>query len=733
MGASQEFVPDTQHSASPPLPCLVAGPVGVVAALGLHALGVDAIVAGVAAGGLSVGLTLLARRRVIKRDERSGATAELNRLRALVEDIDVVTWEFEPGDRRFTYVAPQAARFGYSAEQWLEPGFFASILHEEDRERVVTSCAASTEKGEDHELVYRMILADGSIVWIRDLVRVVQRPGREPLLRGVFVDITEQRETEMELDRVSNAARIESEHLGLAVAGGHIGTFDWNPSTDELEVNDTWVELTGLERDRLTGTTADWSGSVFEEDLETALEAVDKHFRGETEVYESTVRRRRLDGSTVWIQSRGKVVAWDEEWNPVRMVGIILDRTDEVTHGIESEKLRLEAERSNQAKSEFLANMSHEIRTPLTAILGYAELFASGAESIEDTEKVAQMLETIQQAGDHLLSLINDILDLSKIEADKIELEALDVHLGAELLRVVELIRPRVEGKGVSFEVELAGPIPSHVRIDATRLRQVLVNLLGNAAKFTEEGRVLLRIDAKDDTLSFEIEDTGSGMTETQAEALFRPFNQGDSSVTRRFGGTGLGLTISRRLARLMGGDVDLARTIAGVGSVFSARFPLVRTDRAVDLDVLEGEPEKKEAAAEQAESRLDDVRILLVEDGPVNQRLIASILRKAGAEVTVASDGLEALDCIDDASEPFTIVLSDMQMPRMDGYTLAARLRDEGFPSPIIALTAHAMAEDRARCLAAGCDDFATKPIDRPALLATCANWAKDPGRKAA
>ncbi|MDF1810242.1 MAG: ATP-binding protein [Phycisphaerales bacterium] len=391
-----------------------------------------------------------------------------------------------------------------------------------------------------------------------------------------------------------------------------------------------------------------------------------------------------------------------------------------------------QAESANQTKSEFLANMSHEIRTPLTSILGFADVLNDTYRESGSAPVQEQAVNTIQQAGEHLLTLINDILDLSKIEAGKVEVEHIDTLLPKALWEIEELIQARAIEKGLKFSVQVDCPVPNRSLLDPTRLRQILVNLIGNAIKFTESGEIQVRLSSPEQNgtkkLRFEIEDSGSGMTEDQVSNLFLPFSQADGSITRKFGGTGLGLTISRRLACLMGGEVWLSSTTPGVGSTFVLEIPLSLPEGAVVIESVEdwkrvsrGDDKTKRTDATQVLNG----RILLAEDGKDNQRLLSIYLCKAGATLDIADNGIIALEMIE-ASEklgtPYDLLLTDLQMPEMDGITLTKTIRAKGNDIPIVALTAHAMAEDRQRCLDAGCDDYASKPVNRSVLIDICA-----------
>jgi signal transduction histidine kinase/AmiR/NasT family two-component response regulator len=389
------------------------------------------------------------------------------------------------------------------------------------------------------------------------------------------------------------------------------------------------------------------------------------------------------------------------------------------------------AHAANNAKSEFLANMSHEIRTPMTAILGFNDILLDNASNQENVIAA----QTVKKNGEFLIGLIDDILDLSKIEANKIEIENIECSVHSIVADVTSLMRVRSAAKGLPLEVRYDGSIPRTIQSDPTRLRQILINIVGNAIKFTESGSVqiltrLLNLPGEEPRLQFDVTDTGIGIAENKIESLFRPFTQADGSTTRQFGGTGLGLTITERLAKLLGGQIAVSSTV-GAGSTFSVtvatgsleNVELTHNTAETVIETVDGN-----SSMEMLPS-LEKRRILLVEDGPDNQRLIGFIMKKAGAEVTLAENGQIGFDmAIAAMSEgsPFDVILMDMQMPVLDGYEATRRLREHGYTLPIVALTAHAMATDRQKCVDAGCDDFATKPIDRKKLIELVASYAK-------
>ena len=413
--------------------------------------------------------------------------------------------------------------------------------------------------------------------------------------------------------------------------------------------------------------------------------------------------------------------------NP-HLLGMGIDIADRKRAEKALREARVRAEAATRAKSEFLANMSHEIRTPMTAILGFSEILAAGVTHPDQVDAV----RTIKRNGEYLLGIINDILDLSKIEAGKLEVEHVACSPCQILSEAVSLMRVRANAMNLPLEMEYDGPIPESIRSDPTRLRQILINLIGNAIKFTETGkvRVVARLsgaDSEEPMMQFDVINTGIGITDAQVAELFKPFGQLDASTTRKHGGTGLGLTISKRLAHELGGNV-VVKSARGEGSTFILK---VRTGPLNGVTLLASPAESQLADSPlkrpaDTDARLE-CRVLLAEDGPDNQRLIAFLLKKAGAEVVVVENGQMAHDsalAARDGGSPFDVILMDMQMPVVDGYEATARLRTAGYTGPIIALTAHAMSTDRKKCLDAGCDDYMTKPIDRKKLVSRVAEY---------
>ncbi len=436
------------------------------------------------------------------------------------------------------------------------------------------------------------------------------------------------------------------------------------------------------------------------------------------------VAHRRRDGSAVFVDVFSRLVEWDDD-EAVFMTCI--DVTAEVARENDLMRAREEAIAAARAKSSFLATMSHEIRTPMNAVLGMSELLLD----TDLTDEQRRYVEVSRTSGKHLMRLLNDILDLTKLESGKVEFERRPIRLSDEIEAVSRILRPNAESKSITLNVDTPDAAGRRILGDDGRIRQVLFNLISNAIKFTESGGVTVRaieLD-RDDAMGrsvwrFEVEDTGIGIDPSAIDKLFREFNQADASTTRRFGGTGLGLAICKRIVDLMGGEIGVESEI-GQGSLFWFETPFD--------DAMEADEQAADTTAAREASHGEAARILVAEDNPANQLLIRTLLAKRGHRIDIVGDGAQAVDSATQGE--YDIVLMDVQMPVMDGATAARTIKDvmgERSP-PIIAVTANAMRGDRERFLAEGMDDYVTKPLDPKKVFATVDHWSAEGRRRRA
>jgi len=638
------------------------------------------------------------------------------RLRTLVQNAPVGIYRNTAGPKSRSLQANLAIlkMFGFdSLEEFLTVDVADLYQDPEDRRRFIEDLA---RQGTVQNRELRLRRKDGTPIWGSVSTKAHYGPdGQVDWMDGVIQDITERK-------RAEEAARRETAKLAAMISGMDEGVVFADAANLIVETNDYFCRFVG-------GTRQDIVGRRLEEVHPPAVmqrigQAVDR-FRRNTGA-EPLMLQRALAGREVIL--RMQPIYRDGAYD-----GVLLNVID-VTELVEARRL---AEAASTAKSEFLANVSHEIRTPLTAILGYADLL--GDPQLSAPQQQAH-LDTIRRNGRHLLALINDILDLSKIEAGKMLIERQPCRVAAMVDDVAGSVRPAAERRGLRVDVEFATPIPEAILTDGARLRQALLNLVDNAVKFTRRGGVRIVVGHVPEWrpgrpgLAIEVIDTGVGIGPEAMGKLFQPFVQADTSTSRQYGGTGLGLAITRRIAELLGGDVTV-QSVPGQGTTFTLTVPAEaqRGARTLTPPGPPSPPRPAPANGTPAEAApLKGMRILLAEDGRDNQLLIGALLRKAGAQVDIAENGRSAVQKVMDVGAGYQVILMDMQMPEMDGYEAAGMLRRGGYAGAILALTAHAMAGDSEKSVAAGCNEHLTKPVDRALLIERILAWAGAEGAAA-
>lgn len=529
---------------------------------------------------------------------------------------------------------------------------------------------------------------------------------------------SEQQSQPIGESRLGEVARDQLAQLQLGIDVANVGLGKVDYSSGIFELTEQAAQIYGLGDQPVTCTRDELHATFHPEDRVWLMRDISAFLSPEGTGRMSCQHQIVHEGGEVrWVEVRKQVffVRTGDQIRPTHGILAARDITDQKDIESRLVQAKKQAEAASQSKSAFLANMSHEIRTPMTAILGYTDL---ALEQVSEPDTVSN-LKTIKRNGIFLLDIINDILDLSKIEAGKLEVQREPFEPVRLIHDVVSIMNVRAIEKGLQLSFDIDSRIPRTIQSDPKRLKQILVNLVGNAIKFTELGcvRIQAQCDLSDQPrqrklLAVSVSDTGLGLATDEIERLFEPFVQGDSGITRDFGGTGLGLAISQRLASMLGGRVE-CESEKGVGSTFTCFVDIGQANHTP----IPPTPHSEDAQIDADERAIQlDATVLIVDDRRDIRFLTSRLLTRVGAAVEEASDGIEAMEKVQSSASrggSFDLIVLDMQMPRLDGYQVARRLRQSGFDKPIIALTAEAMDGDAQRCLDCGCDAYASKPID--------------------
>ena len=648
-------------------------------------------------------------------NSRAALAESEQRLLVALEAASMVAWHWD--------IASDRTEWGEAKQALLGPmpagGYpdFRQMVVPGDRDAYLSVGRAALAGSPAYEVEFRLRRTDGEVRWMVTSGRVIRDAQGAPLaMTGVTQDITDRKTVQQVLQR-TEAAWTE------AMSQFDDVLFVVDRERRLLRANRAFHAMVGTEAPDALGRPLALLLHPLGEATPCALCRVQLDPRDANFVFEAddpanragrpfSVRVRVIRGAdgersgcltAMHDLTDERALAAELSAHRDHLEELVAERTADLTAA------RIDAERLARVKSEFLANMSHEIRTPLSAVLGLAEigLRDSRGRASEGT------FERIRDSGQHLLGVINDILDFSRLDAGKMTTESQAFELSAALARATEVVGAAMNERGLGFGMSVAPGLQAWVTGDAQRLQQILVNLLANAVKFTQQGRVDLRVTGHGDELHFEVSDTGIGMDIGQMARLFQPFEQVDGSTTRRYGGSGLGLAISRNLAQLMGGQITVSSEL-GRGSRFTLSLPLPAAQPAPEPGRLAG------SAGCGAARRLQGLRVLAAEDVDVNRLILEAYLHHEGAEVVFAENGQEVLERLaEHGAAAFDVVLMDVQMPVMDGFEAAQQLRAMAPSLPVIGLTAHALAEERDKCLAAGMVQHLTKPIDVQALVA--------------
>ncbi len=507
--------------------------------------------------------------------------------------------------------------------------------------------------------------------------------------------------------------KIAEKRSTLALKATSDFLWDWSIDRGSVYINDILRDKFGFQSKELKDDYCNWIHTVYEDDRKELVHQLNKYLHGVESTFSTEHRLVKPDGSIMWVLNRGQIVERDKNNAPIRMIGTLVDITQNKKIELELIESKKIAEKANFAKSEFLANMSHEIRTPMNGIIGMVQLF-SGTKL---TDKQNSYLSAIDKSSEILLGLINNILDFSKIEAGCMDIENVNFNIVDSCKDVAQILSVNAKNKNNSLEFAFEEDIHPYVIGDDGRIKQILFNIIGNSIKFTESGIIKLGLSQVNGNYKIMVSDTGIGIKEERLPSIFNKFEQEDTSTNRKFGGTGLGLSITKKIVELLNGKISVTSKV-GEGTSFEILLPLAISKRSTV---------RRSKRSSVLNNSLDGKHILLVEDNFINSTVIKALLNKNNLKVTHAGNGQEAIKAIEEI--PFDLVLMDCQMPVMDGYEATKHIRNKITDVvvqkiPIVALTASAIKGDREKCFNIGMNDYLTKPIKENDLIKCIYKW---------
>lgn len=580
-------------------------------------------------------------------------------------------------------------------------------LHPDNEKGGVWMILSGITAGSGVSYTIPFIASDGSLIYADTRINLGNWSGRT-IMVVVSRDLSERIEYE-------NSLKETSERLDLVIKGMNVGFWDWRVQTGELVVNERWGEIIGYSLDELAPVTIEtWQKYVHPDDLPVSNSALERHFSGETDFYDIKVRMRHRDGHWVWIHDRGRVFERDTSGRPLRVAGTHADITEQKEVESNLVLAREQAESANVAKSTFLANMSHDLRTPMNAIIGISGVLIKKYDNTN--QRFKEGLQLIHESGDRLLGLLNDLLDLSRIEAQKMDLSNTWFRLRDFIMGIYAMISTLIEEKDISFVFD-TDDMDRYLYYDRDKVYRILLNLLGNAAKFTEKGSIILKIRIEGSRSLFEVIDTGIGIGEAELQRIFEPFYQIDGSMTREFAGSGLGLTLCKSMAELMGGIIEI-ESEPGTGTTARLILPAMQGD--IPYQDTSGGMSESESETETVR-KTASMHILIVDDESLSRETLRYML-ESDYILTITESGAEALEHF--RNNRFDLILADIMMPGMDGYRFLDEIRELNGTIPVIAVTARAMPGEKMRILEYGFADFISKPVNRADLVKIIENY---------